>query len=108
MRQECDAIVCLNVPAEFDAVGQFFEDFSQVTDEEVIEILRQLAKRQFKVQCSRFNVPAYHIGALNRGASPPRRQSRVPLIRCCPTLWVRFGITEFYYGGPVTFRGGES
>jgi len=33
--------VCLNVPAEFHAVGQFFDDFAQVTDEEVIAILKQ-------------------------------------------------------------------
>jgi putative phosphoribosyl transferase len=54
MRQECDAIVCLNVPAEFYAVGQFFEDFSQVTDEEVIEILHQpqSGSSKFNVQGS--------------------------------------------------------
>lgn len=41
LRQECDAIVCLNVPAEFRAVGQFFDDFTQVTDENVIELLQR-------------------------------------------------------------------
>ena len=40
MLHECDNIVCLNIPAEFFAVGQFFKDFSQVTDQEVIAILR--------------------------------------------------------------------
>ena len=38
---ECDTLVCLDVPAEFYAVGQFFRDFSQVADEDVIETLRQ-------------------------------------------------------------------
>lgn len=38
---EADAVVCLKVPANFYAVGQFFEDFSQVTDEDVVEILRK-------------------------------------------------------------------
>lgn len=38
---ECDALVCLNVPAEFYAVGQFFDDFAQVSDEEVIAIMKQ-------------------------------------------------------------------
>lgn len=38
---ECDALVCLAVPAEFYAVGQFFDDFAQVTDEEVIATLKQ-------------------------------------------------------------------
>jgi putative phosphoribosyl transferase len=40
LRQECDAIVCLNVSADFSAVGQFFDDFTQVTDEDVIALLR--------------------------------------------------------------------
>ncbi|HEY5544093.1 MAG TPA: phosphoribosyltransferase family protein [Candidatus Binatia bacterium] len=40
MLRECDEMVCLNVPAEFYAVGQFFEDFSQVTDDDVIGILQ--------------------------------------------------------------------
>jgi predicted phosphoribosyltransferase len=31
----------LKVPAEFEAVGQFFVDFSQVTDEDVVGILQQ-------------------------------------------------------------------
>ncbi|HCU23945.1 MAG TPA: phosphoribosyl transferase, partial [Deltaproteobacteria bacterium] len=34
-----DEIVCLETPASFHAVGQFFEDFSQVSDEEVMALL---------------------------------------------------------------------
>jgi len=41
MLHECDAMVCLNVPADFYAVGQFFDDFSQVTDDDVVAILKQ-------------------------------------------------------------------
>ena len=41
MLRECDAMACLNVPANFYAVGQFFDDFGQVTDEDVIEILKK-------------------------------------------------------------------
>ena len=40
MLHECDAMVCLIVPAEFYAVGQFFDDFSQVTDDDVVAILK--------------------------------------------------------------------
>ncbi len=36
---EVDALVCLSIPDFFYAVGQFYLDFSQTTDEEVIEIL---------------------------------------------------------------------
>ncbi len=35
-----DEVVCLEVPSNFRAVGQFYENFPQVEDEEVIEILR--------------------------------------------------------------------
>jgi putative phosphoribosyl transferase len=39
--READAIVCLDVPAKFGAVGEFFRDFSQVSDEEVTAILQK-------------------------------------------------------------------
>jgi predicted phosphoribosyltransferase len=35
----------LDVPAEFYAVGQFFRDFSQVSDEDVVETLRRSETR---------------------------------------------------------------
>lgn len=40
MQQEADEVVCVYVPDVFYAVGQFFEDFSQVSDAEVIAILQ--------------------------------------------------------------------
>jgi len=39
LESECDDLVCLESPAEFSAVGQFFNDFSQVTDQQVVELL---------------------------------------------------------------------
>lgn len=36
----CDELVCLETPDNFYAVGQFYLDFPQVEDEEVIAILR--------------------------------------------------------------------
>lgn len=41
MSREADAVVCLTAPAEFFAVGQFFDDFAQVTDEDVVDILQR-------------------------------------------------------------------
>ena len=41
MLHECNAMVCLKIPAEFYAVGQFFDDFGQVSDEDVIASLRE-------------------------------------------------------------------
>ena len=40
MLHECDAMVCLSMPANFSAVGEFFVDFTQVSDQDVIEVLR--------------------------------------------------------------------
>ncbi|EAR20682.1 Phosphoribosyltransferase [Nitrococcus mobilis Nb-231] len=36
-----DTVICLAAPALFYAVGQHFSDFRQISDEEVIELLRQ-------------------------------------------------------------------
>ena len=41
MLHECDAMICLTVPTNFYAVGQFFERFDQVSDQEAIAILQQ-------------------------------------------------------------------
>jgi putative phosphoribosyl transferase len=35
-----DEVVCLSAPLEFYAVGQFYEDFNQVSDEEVVDLLK--------------------------------------------------------------------
>jgi predicted phosphoribosyltransferase len=40
LSEEADEVVCLAAPRDFYAVGQFFDDFSQVTDEEVIAIMQ--------------------------------------------------------------------
>ena len=36
-----DEVVCLLVPVSFQAVGQFYEEFSQVSDELVIKLLQE-------------------------------------------------------------------
>jgi len=41
MEAEADEIVCLATPEDFFAVGQFFRDFRQITDEEVVELLQK-------------------------------------------------------------------
>lgn len=41
LEKEVDEIVCLRTPEAFMAVGQFFVDFRQVTDEEVIRLLAE-------------------------------------------------------------------
>lgn len=41
LRSDADEIVCLETPEDFFAVGQFYRDFSQVSDDEVKTILRK-------------------------------------------------------------------
>lgn len=41
LRAECDELVLLDAPEPFIAVGYFYRDFSQVTDDEVIAILNR-------------------------------------------------------------------
>lgn len=40
--READTVVCLSQPENFYAVGQFYQDFGQVEDDEVIEILQRV------------------------------------------------------------------
>lgn len=41
LRAEADDVLCLYTPVMFYAVGQFYEDFSQTSDEEAIDLLRR-------------------------------------------------------------------
>ncbi|MHB1188843.1 phosphoribosyltransferase [Thiobacillus sp.] len=41
IRGYADEVICLEAPAFFRAVGQFYADFPQVDDDEVVAILRQ-------------------------------------------------------------------
>ncbi len=39
LQAEADEVICLSMPPFFHAVGQFYDDFRQTSDEEVIELL---------------------------------------------------------------------
>ncbi len=41
LRTVVDQFICLHEPVQFHAVGQFYEDFAQVEDEEVKDLLRR-------------------------------------------------------------------
>ncbi|AYL34498.1 phosphoribosyltransferase [Streptomyces fungicidicus] len=41
MRSEADEVLCLHEPAAFMAVGQWYEEFDQLTDEDVLDALHQ-------------------------------------------------------------------
>jgi len=48
--KETDEVVCLATPLNFFAVGQFFLEFSQVSDEEVVTILKKSRPRPVTVK----------------------------------------------------------
>ncbi|MDP9405113.1 MAG: phosphoribosyltransferase, partial [Actinomycetota bacterium] len=39
LRDETDGVVCVAAPADFVAVGQWYDDFGQVPDEVVVALL---------------------------------------------------------------------
>lgn len=41
MASEADDVICLHQPSDFRAIGQWYGDFDQVSDDEVIETLRE-------------------------------------------------------------------
>jgi putative phosphoribosyl transferase len=54
LRCEADDVVCSHTPESFYAVGAFYDDFSQVTDEEVIRLLslsKSLLYQRHAVHC---------------------------------------------------------
>lgn len=42
LREDADKVICLTTPKPFFAIGQFYENFEQTSDEEVIQILNKL------------------------------------------------------------------
>lgn len=44
MRPLCDEVVCILAPDDFYAVGQFYDEFGAVEDEEVVRMLRESAR----------------------------------------------------------------
>ena len=45
LRREVDKLVCVQMLASFYAIGEFYENFSQVSDEEVTDLLRRITRQ---------------------------------------------------------------
>jgi predicted phosphoribosyltransferase len=43
IRRWCDEVVCLLTPVEFSSIGEFYADFTQVSEEQVVELLQEFA-----------------------------------------------------------------
>jgi predicted phosphoribosyltransferase len=64
VRRWCDDVVCLLTPHDFWAIGQFYMDFTQVEDEQVVDMLRQ----------STLSMPGHFLGRdLNNVPVPGER-----------------------------------
>ncbi len=63
LRREVDELVCVQMPKHFYAIGQFYEDFSQIADEEVTALLRLAAQPVLK------NVQEQDPGAAERSST---------------------------------------
>ncbi|MET9885618.1 phosphoribosyltransferase [Streptomyces sp. NPDC006430] len=70
LRHEADDVVCLSAPHRFTAVGQWYEDFSQVGDEEVAALLAAAAR-------ARPAAPQRARGRPQSEHAPPRTQEVV-------------------------------
>ena len=46
LHTEVDAIVCLDTPRDFGAIGYYYRDFRQVSDDEVIAILKRFPAKK--------------------------------------------------------------
>lgn len=62
LRLYCDRVVALDTPEDFYAVGQFYDDFSQVSDEQVVDLLRR-ADQALPAAAATGDCPAPSFGA---------------------------------------------
>ncbi|OEJ34959.1 phosphoribosyltransferase family protein [Streptomyces subrutilus] len=72
LRTEADEVVCLSTPSGFSAVGQWYQDFSQTPDEEVVLLLAQAAGAGQRVEAEEeVRVDAGGVGLAGDLALPP-------------------------------------
>lgn len=45
LEEEADAVICLEQPADFQAIGQYYEDFRQLDDNRVVGLMAEAASR---------------------------------------------------------------
>jgi hypothetical protein len=77
IRRWCDDLVYLQAPEDFWAIGQFYEDFSQITDDEVV-ILLQKANSNYQERVLEQGRPTSYpkIGKPNRANSEKQASFR--------------------------------
>ncbi|MGZ4604249.1 MAG: phosphoribosyltransferase family protein [Kineosporiaceae bacterium] len=82
MRPDADEVVCLATPWDFLAVGQVYDDFSEVDDEQVEELLRRAGDATFDAS-TMLDAPTTPDASTTRGqpreADPPARDEEISL-----------------------------
>jgi len=58
LRGDADEFVCLDAPRRFNAVGQFYTDFSQTSDDDVVACLERAGRRPTSAHTSASADPA--------------------------------------------------
>ena len=48
IRSKVETFICPNIPVNFRGVGEFYYDFSQVSDEEVIHLMEEMRRKPTK------------------------------------------------------------
>ncbi|MGH4008316.1 MAG: dienelactone hydrolase family protein [Pseudonocardiaceae bacterium] len=92
-----DEVVCLHIPADFYAVGQWYRDFTQTSDDEVAELLRR----------AREGLPAPAMAGAGI-ADPPVRDEEVAVFAEPVTLAGHLTIPEDSVGLVVFAHGSGS
>ncbi|HTK67014.1 MAG TPA: phosphoribosyltransferase family protein [Pseudonocardia sp.] len=97
LRHEVDELECVEVPDRFYGVGQFYFDFRQTSDDEVVDLLRRAA-----------TVEPHPVPA-PRAGEPPARDDEVTVVTAgAPPLPGRFTVPEGARGVVVFAHGSGS
>ncbi|GAA2735415.1 phosphoribosyltransferase family protein [Actinocorallia aurantiaca] len=77
LREVADEVVCSDTPRGFYAVGQFYEDFTQTGDEEVVTLLKQAQEPAAPVVDREVRVQAGPVELAGHLTLPPRARGIV-------------------------------
>jgi putative phosphoribosyl transferase len=103
LRSDADEVVCLDTHDRFVAIGQFYADFSQTTDREVVDLLERAAERPLEAEAAH---PAPTPAAAP--ADPPVRDEDVEIHAGAVRLAGRLTVPEQALGVVVFAHGSGS
>ncbi len=79
LRAEVDEVVCLQAPAELGAIGPYYLDFSQTSDDDVIEVLRSARmEEEARAETARERAARAPAGAAPARSGTIERVVRIP------------------------------